>query len=182
MEPRQEQLVSLIRRFGDAQIVGAEVGVLHGETSAVLLREFPELTLYMIDPWQPYPQQTADTISRWGAAQHEAAFQKSIKATKFAASRRIILRPVGCSASAPGGLDFAFIDAQHDYDSVSSDFRFSWPQISGGGFIAGHDYDNPGPSTLEVKAAIDDFGAEVNRPVHSGDGYVAWIDKPSRKD
>ena len=37
-------------------------------------------------------------------------------------------------------LDFVFIDAQHDYDSVKSDILAWWPKVKLGGVIAGHDY------------------------------------------
>lgn len=39
-------------------------------------------------------------------------------------------------------LDFVFIDAQHDYDSVYNDITSWLPKIKNGGIIAGHDYCN----------------------------------------
>ena len=39
-------------------------------------------------------------------------------------------------------LDFVFIDAQHDYDSVYNDITSWLPKIRYGGTIAGHDYCN----------------------------------------
>ena len=37
-------------------------------------------------------------------------------------------------------LDFVFIDAGHDYDSVMKDITSWYPKIKPGGIIAGHDY------------------------------------------
>lgn len=37
-------------------------------------------------------------------------------------------------------LDFVFIDAGHDYDSVMKDLNAWYKKIKGGGIIAGHDY------------------------------------------
>jgi predicted O-methyltransferase YrrM len=37
-------------------------------------------------------------------------------------------------------LDFVFIDAGHDYDSVTKDITNWYPKIKNGGIIAGHDY------------------------------------------
>lgn len=37
-------------------------------------------------------------------------------------------------------LDFVFIDAGHDYESVSKDLKSWYPKIKKGGVIAGHDY------------------------------------------
>ena len=37
-------------------------------------------------------------------------------------------------------IDFAFIDADHDYASVRADILAWWPKIKVGGLLAGHDY------------------------------------------
>lgn len=48
-------------------------------------------------------------------------------------------------------LDFVFIDAAHDYDSVKEDIESWYPKIKIGGFLAGHDYNHP-----PVKNAVDE--------------------------
>jgi len=50
-------------------------------------------------------------------------------------------------------LDFVFIDAQHDYDSVHADILAWWPKVKIGGIIAGHDY-NPGPDENGVDYGV----------------------------
>jgi len=37
-------------------------------------------------------------------------------------------------------LDFVFIDAGHDYESVKKDINSWYPKVKNGGVIAGHDY------------------------------------------
>ncbi|HEV7223844.1 MAG TPA: class I SAM-dependent methyltransferase [Pirellulales bacterium] len=52
-------------------------------------------------------------------------------------------------------LDFAFIDAAHDYQSVLADRQAWWPKIKKGGILAGHDFSSaqfPG-----VKQAVEAF-------------------------
>ena len=51
-------------------------------------------------------------------------------------------------------LDFVFIDASHDYESVKADINAWYPKIKNGGVIAGHDYH---PDWPEVKLAVDEF-------------------------
>ncbi len=56
-------------------------------------------------------------------------------------------------------LDFVFIDASHDRESVGNDLSAWWPKVRPGGILAGHDYDQPG-----VESAVDDrFGVSVER-------------------
>lgn len=40
-------------------------------------------------------------------------------------------------------LDFVFIDGSHDYNDVLRDIRVWSKKVKKGGFIGGHDYDNP---------------------------------------
>jgi len=56
-------------------------------------------------------------------------------------------------------IDFVFIDADHEYDSVVKDINAWLPKIRKGGMISGHDYFNP----CGVKQAVDEiFGDKVN--------------------
>ena len=55
-------------------------------------------------------------------------------------------------------IDLVYIDALHDYESVSADIRAWYPKVREGGIIAGHDYllsSWPG-----VVAAVDEFAEE----------------------
>ena len=54
---------------------------------------------------------------------------------------------------ADNSLDFVFIDAQHDYDSVHADILAWWPKVKIGGVIGGHDY-NPGPDENGVDYGV----------------------------
>jgi hypothetical protein len=48
-----------------------------------------------------------------------------------------------------------FIDAAHDYDSVSADLNAWLPKVKEGGIFAGHDIDSP-----DVQRALDDAGIQ----------------------
>lgn len=50
-------------------------------------------------------------------------------------------------------VDFCFIDAGHDYESVKKDIESWWPKIKNYGYIGGHDYNH----ATGVKKAVDEF-------------------------
>ena len=50
-------------------------------------------------------------------------------------------------------LDFVFIDAAHDYESVKKDINAQYPKVKKGGVIAGHDYNEP----WGVVQAVNEF-------------------------
>ena len=50
-------------------------------------------------------------------------------------------------------LDFVFIDAAHDYESVKKDINAWFPKIKKGGVIAGHDY----TWCTDVQKAVNEF-------------------------
>jgi hypothetical protein len=54
---------------------------------------------------------------------------------------------------ANASLAGVFIDAAHDYDSVSADLKAWFPKIKKGGIFAGHDIDSP-----DVQRALGDAG------------------------
>lgn len=58
-----------------------------------------------------------------------------------------------------GSLDFVFIDAEHDYESVRDDISAWLPRVRPGGIIAGHDYDPYFKGLID--AVNDAFGDRV---------------------
>ncbi len=56
-----------------------------------------------------------------------------------------------------GTVDFVFIDADHEYDSVVKDIKSWLPKMKKGGIISGHDYDNPCGVKEAVNDLIEDF-------------------------
>lgn len=65
-------------------------------------------------------------------------------------------------------LDFVFIDAAHDYESVCKDIQGWLPKIRPGGLLAGHDWDCD-----EVRQAVKD----TLKTGFSGIGENVWISK-----
>lgn len=73
-------------------------------------------------------------------------------------------------------LDFIFIDAAHDYDSVKKDIEDWYPKLKDDGIIAGHDYnerDWPG-----VVMAVNEFFGKDNLILFTKD-TTSWLVKNS---
>jgi hypothetical protein len=61
-----------------------------------------------------------------------------------------------------GTLDFVYLDARHDYESVKEDIALWYPKVKAGGVLAGHDYMDQemiGDTMFGVKRAVDEFVA-----------------------
>ena len=58
-----------------------------------------------------------------------------------------------CNIFKNNSLDFVFIDASHDYESVLKDIKAWFPKMKPNSIIAGHDY----TWNEEVKKAVDTF-------------------------
>lgn len=63
-----------------------------------------------------------------------------------------------------GQLDFCFIDAAHNYESVKADINAWQPKVKPGGILAGHDYCDSWPG---VKKAVDELlpNRQLNKSV-----------------
>jgi|TARA_R110000824_G_scaffold185997_10_gene367107 hypothetical protein len=51
-------------------------------------------------------------------------------------------------------IDFVYIDGEHSYEAVSQDIADWWPKIKPGGILAGHDYNDTNPGSIQ---AVDEF-------------------------
>jgi len=141
-----------------SRIEGVEVGVLRGLLSSHLLLRRPGLFLYMVDDWSlgVVDDSPAEVI------------REAHRNTLFAENRRRILSMKSVEAAqefADSSLDFVFIDASHDFESVTADIRAWWPKVKAGGLLMGHDYGKKKPVSVdgpdwEVERAVDEWKAE----------------------
>ena len=168
---------------------GAEVGVLRGSTSRVLLEHLPELHLCMVDLWETFAKdseyyRSGDGVARLSSDQMASYLHEAETTTEFAEHRRSMMRMDSQTASthvAHGSLDFVFIDADHTYEAVKADIHAWWPKIRPGGILSGHDYggrrDRRG--IWGVSRAANEFAKRRELEVHTGPGHVWWCKKPT---
>ena len=146
---------------------GAEIGVLRGEYSKLILSAWKGSKLHSIDAWRHFDEGYLDKNNPADDI-HEQSYQTTCKALAPFGDRSRILRMTSQEASAlfrDGQLDFVYIDANHSYEACLQDIRLWYPKVRKGGVVAGHDYKNitmrEGP--MEVKKAVDEYfhGQEI---------------------
>lgn len=173
MEP--DELVWLAQMAQYANSV-CEVGVWKGRSTRVLVDHCPG-TVYVVDNWCD-ASETADLrnaeMSDRGPTAIEQDFRQEFTAELASGKVRLFkghspeVAPMVLLAS--GGVDFAFIDADHAFEGCMNDIRAYRQVVRSGGVLAGHDYTtavHPG-----VRKAVDlSFG----RAVSQGPRSIWWV-------
>jgi hypothetical protein len=116
----------------ETKIIGCEIGVLNGETSAFFLNEFPNLTLLGIDPIIPDSME-ASLIGSVEIIEKNISNNKDRWQFYMDYSYRVH------SLFQDEHFDFIFIDGDHTYDAVSQDFELYLPKVKKGGLVFMHD-------------------------------------------
>ncbi len=161
-------------------LVGAEIGVLNGNTAFRILRARPLLVHYMIDPWTVPKKDSSyfnsDENAIKSSMAHEAAYNKTLKRVEFAGGRAIIMRMFSHEAAQKikdGSLDFVFVDGDHTYLGVSKDLKLWINKLKKGGWIGGHDYDHP--KLPGVKKAVDEFFEGYTEQIELDDNRTWFV-------
>lgn len=183
--PQQLQLIRLVESLPGDRLHGAEVGVRRGRTSAVLMWRFPQLSMTVVDAWSEISEdhryrKSFDAVAAEGQDVHDANYRDALRATEFARKRRRVIRAwslEGAREVADASLDFCFIDAAHDYESVREDIEACRVKVKPGGLLSGHDYGYPEDRAegWGVDRAVDEFAQRENLALHSGDGWTWWV-------
>ena len=173
MQDHRYVLPKMLRRYlGDVSL-GIEVGVAFGSMVVALLEEFPKLTMYAADPYIPY-----DATDGMSMDQGRMDDMYNFTNNRLQGDRVKFMRTTSAEAAKivkDGSLDFAFIDARHQYDSVLEDNSLWYPKIRSGGILSGHDYCSYWPG---VQKAVQERAAELNLEL------LVWgdVDEPPRRN
>lgn len=140
--------------------VMVELGVASGETSEYLLRRHSGLFIYMVDNWRCPPHRV--NRRAWGQQTYDRGFDNAIYRTKFASTRREVIRKDTVEAANLDRIkevDVVFVDADHTYEGVLADIRAWWPKVKVGGVMCGHDIDSPRDlnGTWGVRRAVEEY-------------------------
>lgn len=158
---------------------GAEIGVKAGGFSEEILTRWRGRRLISIDPWLEAPAEEYIDDANVAQAEHERFFEVATRRLSRFGERSEIWRMTGDEAATrvePGSLDFVFIDARHDYESVRSDLEHWYEKVRPGGIIAGHDYlsGHIPQGVYGVKDAVDEYFGRHGLPVQATWGDLPW--------
>ena len=170
---------------------GVEIGVKTGAYSDLLLKVWKGERLISVDPWlEDAPESYVDRANVPQTRQNEF-YEMTRHRLSVHGERSVIWRKTSAEAAKDverHSLDFVYIDARHDYESVLEDLHLWYDRVRPGGIIAGHDYADGvfEQGVFGVKRAVDEFFAALKIPVYSTEGkypielFASWlVEKPA---
>jgi methyltransferase family protein len=174
---RRTDLPELLNRRG-LHGSAVEVGVKRGLFSEVILKVWRGARLIAVDPWTEAPANEYVDVSNVEQAQHDRFFEETKERLAQFGPRSTIWRTTSAEAAARierHSLDFVYLDARHDYDSVKEDLGHWFDKLRPGGVFAGHDYldDVRTSGVVGVKSAVDEFFGARGLPVRQ-----TYVDAP----
>lgn len=122
-------------RFGDAPLVGVEIGVGSGINALNILDNLNMKRLYLIDPYKPYVQGNR-RIS--GCVKSFSLAHKRLG--KFKNVRWIKKKSWAAIDYIPFYVDFVYVDGNRNYKNVLEDITLYYPKVKEGGVIGGHGF------------------------------------------
>jgi hypothetical protein len=183
--PSRDELPFLLNARGLLG-TGAEIGVKRAGYSDHILKHWEGARFISIDPWLSVDWE--EYVDRSNVTQDE--FDENYMFTKNRlakyGSRSEIWRQLSVEAAErvpPHSMDFVYIDARHDYESVKEDLHAWFEKVRPGGIFAGHDYADGilVQGDFGVKSAVDEFFGERGIPVHITQGpspvemFPSWV-------
>lgn len=141
---------------------GAEIGVMHGGFSRIVLEKWKGSRMWLVDLWasQPvtvYKERTDDVP-------YDLKYLDCVGVAKdYPIVRLIRDYSVNAAKQTPdGSLDWCFIDANHAFEAVTEDLNAWFPKVKSGGLFCGHDFEHKTewPHWCEVKPAVEQWMKE----------------------
>jgi len=170
--------------------VGVEIGVLRGDYSKMILEEWKNGKLYLVDTWR-HISEYVDMNGRDDQYHYDCMIEtaKNIKPYQNRA-HMIRMGSVDAAKLFPDGyFDFIYIDADHSYEAVKQDLEVWWPKIKKGGIFSGDDFipedgdiwlvnNSDGSSQYAgkfgVRKAVTEFSNEYGLKIYSTTDEPYW--------
>lgn len=164
-------------------LVGAEIGVLAGQSATIILSTLDIGKLYLIDPYTVYATEVytqaqldeARRVAGTSLAPHKDKIVwvpfKSLDAARYLSDVSV-------------QLDFVYLDGDHAYQPVLDDIAAFMSLVKDDGIIGGHDFvedivDPEQHRYTQVKSAVLDYTRQHGFPFYSCDFEYSdwWVDK-----
>jgi len=142
------------KRMKDRPLNVAEIGVAYGHNALNIFKTLNVVMLYAIDPYVPYIEHG----SLWDTSNGKSIAAKKLDQFKDRV-RFIYQSSEAAAAIVPDGLDFVYIDGNHEYEQCLNDIHLYYPKVAADGVIAGHDFGNVSPGVI---SAATRFSVEHN--------------------
>jgi len=113
--------------------VGAEIGVLDGRHSRIMMENVPGLKLFCIDPWVAFNRMSEEKIAKIYKRCQDRLKNYDVEYMRMTSMEAIEKIP-------DRSLDFVYIDGLHEFDSIMMDLIHWSKKVRFGGIVAGHDY------------------------------------------
>lgn len=172
-----DRLVKL-HRDNNSNLKIAEIGVWQGD---IVKRIIPFLKMidmyYLVDNWKSGTPGTdwyesGSKMPRFKQSRYDSAFRLVRTMTKGYRDKINIYHMDSVDAARAvrdHSLDLVFIDANHSYKGVVSDIEAWLPKVKIGGYIGGHDFDEP--RFPGVRQGVE---LHFGRDIELGDDYT-WF-------
>ena len=157
-------LYDLIQEHVTSETVMAEIGSFSGVSSELFALHCKHISC--IDSWAAYWEIDGSIISE-GEKRFDEVASKYSNIEKIKATSE-----VGATQFKDGSLDFVYLDALHDYESVKKDILWWLPKLKPSGKIGGHDVTRPG-----VHQAVFEIFGDFKR--YSDTSWL--VEKPFKK-
>jgi predicted O-methyltransferase YrrM len=152
-EPVVQNRSELAKIFGYLGLRrGAEIGAGFGYFSEILCKSIPDVKFYAIDNWNGSKNTSRE--------RKEGASGEEMTKKRLAPYDATIIKKDSLEAARQfpdGSLDFVFIDASHDYESVKADINAWTKKVRRGGIVAGHDYYTFRSGNDSVVRAVNEY-------------------------
>ena len=160
---------------------GMEIGVATGVFSKVLIETSGLKKIFLLDMWHEFKEGYRD-INNVCQRDQDIRYVQVVKDMVCHSNRVVVIKDSCEDASfyiQNDVFDFIYLDANHNYNSVSKSLEEWYPKVKKGGIFAGHDYLDGVVDGTEfgVKSAVDQFAGKrgINIFTTNKDGdYPSW--------
>jgi hypothetical protein len=168
--------VDLIKQMPQNSI-GAELGIWGAEFSRPISKIIKPQLFYLVDTWDNMDLEERFTDNFIKRSKNSNYIKRKETSESF------------LNSLDDKSLDWVYIDAAHDYDSVVTDLKLSKDKVKDDGYIMGHDfinYDYINHFDYGVKKAVHNFlhsyDYEMVYFTLDWDGYSSYCLKKKKKD